>query len=87
MPELTVLRDDDVQAWGGFTIAAHWLTDWSGVPYTRQRVYSLWRWRRGNGFPEQHMVRLPDGRIKLWFRRNDVRAWARTYKFPQKPAA
>lgn len=78
---------EDVLAWGGFQDAARWLTEWLGEPYTRQRVYSLWRWRLGNGFPERHLVRLPDTRVKLWFRRNDVRAWARQYKVPGRRAA
>lgn len=78
---------EDVSAWGGFTDVGRWLSEWLGVPYGRQRVYSLWRWRTGNGFPERHLVRLPDGRVKWWFRRNDVRAWARTYKVPKQRAA
>jgi hypothetical protein len=70
------LSPEEERDWGGFTLAAELLTSLLGQPVSRQRVYSWWRWRKSNGFPDRHIVRISRGRVKNWFEFREIREWA-----------
>jgi hypothetical protein len=46
-----------------------------GREVTRQAAYSLWKHRRGNGFPDRVRVEIPNGWRQL-FDLEEVRTWA-----------
>jgi hypothetical protein len=76
------LSADEVAGWGGFQVTADLISEIRGMPFNRQRVWSLHKWRAGNGFPQGRAVRLPDGRVKsCWWSKTDVAAWAASHKF------
>jgi hypothetical protein len=77
--EVIVLSEDEAKRYGGYTIAAKWLAEQTGEPFTRQRVYSLHRWRKGNGFPGKYHIQLPDGRVKDWFLDAEVQRWGEAH--------
>jgi len=80
--EVLQLHERDLPNWGGFQDAADWINAVRGLEISRQRVYSLHRWRHGNKFPASRVIRLPNGVIKHnWFYKPDVEAWARAHKF------
>lgn len=64
--------------YGGPTEAARMLTAMgyaAGGEVTRQAVYSLWKHRHGNGFPDRERVGVPGGWRQL-FDLDKVKAWA-----------
>ena len=46
----------------------------NGYLVTRQAVYSLWKHRHGNGFPDRVRVEVPNGWRQL-FDLDEVKAW------------
>jgi hypothetical protein len=64
--------------WGGPTEAAKLLTTLGyghGAEISRQAVYSLWKHRRANGFPDRERVDVTNGWRQL-FDLEKVRTWA-----------
>lgn len=65
--------------YGGPQRVAQLLTDLGygdGRPVTRMAVYSLWKHRRGNGFPDRVRVDVPGGWRQL-YDLDRVEDWAR----------
>jgi hypothetical protein len=69
----------NLPGYGGPAEVARMLTDMGygrgGREVTRQGVYSLWRHRLGNGFPDRERVDVPGGWRQL-FDLDRVKAWA-----------
>jgi hypothetical protein len=64
--------------WGGPTEVARMMTSIGyadGAEVSRQAIYSLWKHRRANGFPDRERVEVPGG-WRLLFKIKDVKAWA-----------
>jgi hypothetical protein len=61
---------------GGYQVVATWLTRTFGERVSRQRVYSWWAHRAGNGFPEGFERPTAKGSVRR-FHVDDVIEWRR----------
>lgn len=59
---------------GGFQQTADMLRNMTGKPWSRQGVYSLWKRRQYNGFPELTMYSI-NGKVHMYFHLRKVQRW------------
>lgn len=69
----------DEPRYAGFEAVAKELTVKADQRISRQLVYTWWRRRSRNGFPDRKRVTLPDGRVKYWLDVDEVLKWHASY--------
>lgn len=72
----------DDGSYGGYTVVARKLAEVypdADRNFTRQQIHVWWNRRERNGFPDQLLVKVANGKVKKLFRVSDVVAWFATY--------